>query len=85
MVDLNPQIGRNLRVLMQPPGFVKNPICIADFPGPELINEMDTVLREMHMADQGRQLPWSFSNNATSLLGRSISLKPNAFSTDTGT
>ena len=56
MVELNPQLGRQLHVLMRSPGFVKNLICIVDDLDPGLVSEMDETLREMHTTDVGRQV-----------------------------
>jgi len=56
MVDLNPQIGQQLHVLMRSEGFIKNLICIVDYLDPKLVSEMDATLQEMHNTDVGRQV-----------------------------
>jgi len=56
MVDLNPQIGEQLHVLVQSPGFIKNLICIVDYLDPILVSQMDETIREMHTTDTGQQV-----------------------------
>ncbi len=56
MVDLNPQLGDRLHVLLQSPGFIKSMICILDYLDPKLVVAMDATLQEMHTTDAGRQV-----------------------------
>ncbi len=70
MVDLNPQLGQQLHVLMRSPGFIKNLICIVDYLDPKLVSAMDEALREMHTTDVGRQVLVIFQ------LQRNFAFKP---------
>ena len=70
MVDLNPQLGQQLHVLMRSPGFIKNLICIVDDLDPKLVDQVDVTLREMHTTDAGRQVLMIFQ------LQRNFAFKP---------
>lgn len=56
MVELNPQIGVKLHVLMESPGFIKNLICIVDGVDPKMVSQIDEALRGLHTTEVGRQL-----------------------------
>jgi phosphonate transport system substrate-binding protein len=56
MVELNPQLGRKLRVLSRSPGVIKSLVCVADNLDPRLVAAMNKKLQDMHMSEDGRQL-----------------------------
>lgn len=56
MVELNPQLGKKLRVLLSSPGFVKSLICAVDYLDPEFMVQMKENVRNMHKTADGRQL-----------------------------
>ena len=56
MVELNPQIGRKLDILMRSPGFVKSMVCLVQNLDPELVDKVKESINLMHDSIDGRQL-----------------------------
>ncbi len=60
MVELNPQLGRQLRVLMRSPGVIKSLFCVADNLDPHFIAKTKKRLHSMHLTEDGQQLVMIF-------------------------
>jgi ABC-type phosphate/phosphonate transport system substrate-binding protein len=56
MVELNPQLGQKLRVLMRSPGVIISLFCVADYLDPDFVAEMKKRLHTMHLSEDGQQL-----------------------------
>jgi hypothetical protein len=56
MVELNPQLGRKLQVLMRSPGVIKSLFCVADDLDPRFVAETNRRLQAMHLTEDGQQL-----------------------------
>jgi hypothetical protein len=56
MVELNPQLGQKLWVLMRSPGVVKSLFCVADDLDPHFVAETKDRLQSMHLTEDGQQL-----------------------------
>lgn len=70
MVELNPQLGQKLHILMRSPGFVKSLICIVSYLDPDFVAQMKDNIHNMHKTVDGRQLLMIFQ------LRRSFPFKP---------
>lgn len=60
MVELNPQLGQKLRVLMRSPGVIKSLFCVADYLDPDFVAETKKRVHSMHLTDDGQQLMMIF-------------------------
>lgn len=60
MVELNPQIGKRLHVILRSPGFIKSLISLADNLHPDFVDQVEHNLKNMHNTDDGRQLMMIF-------------------------
>lgn len=60
MAELNPQIGKRLRVLMRSPGFVNTVNCLLDNIDPTFVNLMKNNALHMDDTPEGRQLEMIF-------------------------
>lgn len=60
MVELNPQLGRKLRILMRSPGVVKSLFCVADDLDPQFVADTKKRLHTMHLTEDGQQLMMIF-------------------------
>jgi hypothetical protein len=56
MVELNPQLGQKLSVLMRSPGVVKSLFCVVDDLDPHFMAEAKERLQTMHLTEDGQQL-----------------------------
>ena len=56
MVELNPQLGQKLRIIMRSPGVIKSLFCIADYLDPDFVAETKKRLHTMHLTEDGQQL-----------------------------
>lgn len=60
MVELNPQLGQKLRILMRSPGVIKSLFCVADYLDPDFVAKTKKRLHAMHLTDDGQQLMMIF-------------------------
>lgn len=60
MVELNPQLGQKLRILMRSPGVIKSLFCVADYLDPHFVADTKKRLHAMHLTDDGQQLMMIF-------------------------
>ncbi len=60
MVELNPQLGQKLRILMRSPGVIKSLFCVADYLDPHFIAETKKRVHSMHLTEDGQQLMMIF-------------------------
>lgn len=56
MVELNPQLGRQLKIVHQSPGFIKSMICIIDHVDQYFVTKMKENISKMHTTVDGKQL-----------------------------
>lgn len=63
MAELNPQVGRDLRVLCESPAVIATVFCFrAGFESPEMVRLVDG-LRELHLSAAGRQVLTLFQSD----------------------
>jgi hypothetical protein len=60
MVELNPQLGQKLQILMRSPGVIKSLFCVADDLDPDFVAKTKQRLHAMHLTDDGQQLMMIF-------------------------
>jgi phosphonate transport system substrate-binding protein len=60
MVELNPQLGQKLRVLVRSPGVIKSLFCVVHDLDPKFVAETKKRLHSMHLTEDGQQLTMIF-------------------------
>ena len=56
MVELNPQVGKSLRILCKSPNFLAGVVCVSDDLSDKDKKEMLEILEEIHTYPEGEQL-----------------------------
>lgn len=63
MKELNPQVGRKLKVLARSPNYLSSVVCLRHDCEPELARRVDIALATLHEDTAGRQLLMAFRIN----------------------